>query len=181
MDENVKRRKGIKIVLIILMVVLIVFVVLVAISNRPQHAGKGDISILDFNSRIDYRDEMNCRIGDASDKDALRVSAKDGWREYNIENLRLGEELARVYVNNDRVYLKTNTEMSIYNLAYFNYKYSQNLPESLMLDESDERKIHCGTQDKDDYDLEHVLDYENLVNKQARTEDDKVSEGDEAD
>ena len=170
MDSSVRKTKIFKTIAIILAVLLIIFVALILFSKRPQTAGKGSISAEDFNARIEYHDEMNCRVGDKKD-DAYNLAATDGWEQVTIENYELNGEKITIHIVGEKYYVKTGDSAKIYNLDYLNELYNFDFIESLKLSNDDERKIYCGSQDKTKYQMEDRLKYEDQSWKEAKHEE----------
>ena len=170
MDSSVRKTKIIKISAIVLAILLVIFVALILFSKRPQTAGKGTTSVEAFNARIDYHDEMNCRVGDKKD-DAYNVAATDGWEQVTIENYELNGQKTTIYIVGEKYYVKANDSAKVYNLEYLNQLYGINFVESLKLSEDDDRKIYCDSQDVAKYQIENQLSYEDLSWKEAEHEE----------
>lgn len=173
MNNSDKKQKLKKIAIISAAIFFGVFIILIMISQRPQTAGKGNVSASDYNDRIDYRDEMNCRIGGKKDESGFTVAAKDGWSEVAIKNYDLNGQKVQLHMVGEKLYVNRDGDLKIYNVDYFNHEFSQNFPDSLMLSEGDSRKIHCTSQETSDYIIEKQRDYEDLSWKQVENEEAK--------
>lgn len=173
MNNSDKKQKIIKIAIIAVSVFFGVFIILILISQRPQNAGTGNASVGDFNARIDYHDEMNCRVGDKKDNSSFVVAAKDGWNEAVIENFEIDGQKTNLHVIGDKIYVDKGGDKKAYNIAYFNYEYSLDFPNSLMLSSDDSRKIRCSAQDEEVYQIGDLKNYEDISWKKVPNEENK--------
>lgn len=171
MDNSNKKRKFLKIVLIILAVIGAIFLVLVLISKRPQHAGAGKTEVADYNARIDYRDEMNCRVGNKGDSNSFVVAATDGWSKLYVGDYDLNGRKVTIRIENETLYFEADSDRIKYDPGYFDYANNINLIESLKLQEGDSRKISCKGQETNLYDITGYRKFEDLTMKKAPHEE----------
>lgn len=163
MDNSAKNKKFRKIIAIIVVVVLVVFALLVIISKRPQHAGAGKTSAEDYNSRIDYRDEMNCRVGGSGDEGGFVLAATDGWSKVSIENLEINGTKVNIKIIDDAIYYNDGSDkLFAYNLDYLNHEKNIDLFEMLKVNNSG-TTISCRGQNKNMYVVENQARYKDIT------------------
>lgn len=171
MDNNVKKQKIIKLALVIFACVIVVFLGLIIYSKRTQVAGKGKTSIDDYNARIEYRDEMNCNVGEQKDESHFILAATDGWDNVSIENYDLNGEKVSIIISEDKLYVDASSGKKIYSLDYFNYEYKTDLFEDLKLSDGDSRAVRCYAQDSSKYDLRNSRQYEDWSSRKVPNEE----------
>lgn len=176
MDNGAKKQKLTKIALIVFVIVVAFFLGLILYSRRPQRVGKGKTSVADFNSRIDYHDEMNCVVGEKNNNDNLVISATDGWANALIENYDLANEKVTIRIADDKYYVDAPSGKKIYNLEYFNYEYKIDFFESLKLSDDDARPINCYAQDSSKYVLKNPREYEDYSMRKVEDEEEQEQE-----
>lgn len=159
-DESAQKRKRlITIIGVSAGSFLVILAIIVLAIRRFSNTGAGDISVEEFNARIEYHDAMNCTVydGNKAKSSDYAVTAKDGWDEVYISNIWLADNVTDIiYVDdliysvvyngakNDRNVIKEKS--FIETKEQFTKRTGLEFPDGLMLDNSDNRKIHCKAQ-----------------------------------
>lgn len=159
-DESAQKRKRlITIIGVSAGSFLAILAIIVLAIRRFSNTGAGDISVEEFNARIEYHDAMNCTVydGNKAKSSDYAVTAKDGWDEVYISNIWLADNVTDIiYVDdliysvvyngakNDRNVIKEKS--FIETKEQFTKRTGLEFPDGLMLDNSDNRKIHCKAQ-----------------------------------
>lgn len=159
-DESAQKRKRlITIIGVSAGSFLAILAIIVLAIRRFSNTGAGDISVEEFNARIEYHDAMNCTAyegGKAKSSD-YAVTAKDGWDEAYISNIWLADNVTDIIYVDDLIYSVVykgakNDKNVIKEKSFietkeqFTKRTGLEFPDGLMLDNSDNRKIHCKAQ-----------------------------------
>ena len=176
-DESAQKRKRLLTIIgISAGSILVVLAIIVLAIRRYSNAGAGDISVEEFNARIEYHDVMNCTVYEGSKVKSsdFVVLAKDGWDEAYIGNIWLADNVTDIIYVNDLIYsvvydgVKNDKNVVkeksfIETEEQFTKRTGLEFPEGLMLDLSDNRNIHCKAQgDELEYYLPNVSRFTNI-------------------
>ena len=157
--DSQKRKRILAIIGIAAISILVILGIIVLAMRRFSNAGAGDISVEEFNARIEYHDAMKCTLfeGNRTKDSDYMLLANDGWSEVYVRNVWLADNMTDIFYANGRIYSVVyngakkdrnivKEKSFIETKEQFAKRTGVNFPEGLKLAGDDAHKIRCEAQ-----------------------------------